>query len=219
MKKCIALMLTLCLTLAAVCGAFAEAVVSKPAEYNPDDGYTAAVDVENNMTEDKVTFNYYLDDMYKTAELAALKPGDVIHAWGEDTVVETVEATRSGDEVTDYEINGGFIDGGLSFGVSETDADLCYCLGYDALCARTEAGTMTLPMAKEVKVGVYVMKDGAYDGDMEFVTMPAAQVKAYLLEKADPANGDDAISLEADFTLFEENGEIVEMHVKYAPNV
>jgi len=217
MKKCIAMILALCLAFTAVCCAFAETVVSVPAEYIPDDGYTATVDVENGMTADSVSFTYYLDDMYKTAEIAALKPGDVVHAWDEDVVVESVEPVSDGYEVIHYEINGGFIDGGLSFGVSETDANLCYCLGYDDLCARTEAGVMTLPMADEVIVNVYVLNDGAFDGNVETVTLPAAQVKDYLLEKADGT--DDGISLDADFTIYEENGVVVELTVNWAPNV
>lgn len=174
MKKLVSMILVLFLAITAMCGAFAGTVVSQPEVYNPDDGYTCAVDVENGMTDKEITFTYYLDDLYRTSEIAALQPGDVVNAWGEDYVVNTVEAISDGYEVNDYAVNGGFFDGGLSFGVTETDADLCYCMGYDDFCARSVAGTMTLPLADEVLVRIYVLNDGAYIGSTLAATLTAA---------------------------------------------
>lgn len=166
MKKVIALMLALCLTLALVaCGSSdttddsdASDAGSEPMKVSPlatdidanaitDAELAASFDAASLHTEgDAMTLDVTLYDFvkYDAQEVSQLKEGDTIVVDGQDMVITSI------DDSNGYVINGGYDAGGLT--LAALDGGVLYASGANDARMYEQVGTATLPLSADCQL-------------------------------------------------------------------
>lgn len=172
-----------------------------------------AANIDGNL----LIYNVYALDLYPETDIKALQPGDAIFAYGEEIPVKKVEAVDGG-----YDINSGFFeeDNGASLMFDADDPTMLVAYGYDGFCSYTMLGQAANEFADEVTIKTYKMaEDGDYNGEYNEVTLPAAEVKAYL-EKitADGEEGYPEVSIFCDScTVTMKDGKVSQITVEWTP--
>ena len=213
-------MLALMMT-AACCTAAAETVCVEPFHelnmetYGTEDCTVSASFSSSDIDENNVLcYSVYSADLYDADKVLALKPGDVLFVNNEELTVKTVGIAEGG-----VDINGGFFnesgEEGATLCYVDGDPDHMYSLQYDDQKAMTMLGQAADLLADQVTVRSYHLNaDLDFDGEYDEVTLPAAEVKAYLakLEEGMIVFGFSGTKL----TMV--NGRITEIFVDWTPN-